>query len=245
MQTLQVVSTSKEDATRNLGAAEAQDRYYGQMNEINRRARRNPYLVSSMNTPNRMPFELPNWIPFQNSSINLCFLEPSSDNGLPHTRGTGVTSIICLPHFFLWKPNPTTMLHELIHISQKHEPERWWAWYKKTWKLAPLEDENRIPERFRAIVRRNPDILDNPFVVWNDRYVPMTVFTNPASPDLQETQRGFYDLVRGTWVWESPPGWDAMVGVGFNDEHPHEIAAHWIDGSAGAERQTYFNLHPV
>jgi hypothetical protein len=27
-----------------------------------------------------------------------------------------------------------------------------------------------------------------------------------------------------------------MFGSGFNDEHPNEIAAHWIDGSAGDKR---------
>jgi hypothetical protein len=28
-----------------------------------------------------------------------------------------------------------------------------------------------------------------------------------------------------------------MFGSGFNDEHPHEIAAHWLDGSAGEEKK--------
>jgi len=36
-----------------------------------------------------------------------------------------------------------------------------------------------------------------------------------------------------------------MFGTGFNDEHPNEIAAHWIDGSAGKEKQEYFRLRPV
>jgi hypothetical protein len=245
MQRLTLNTLSKDDATRALQAAESQDFYYSRMDEINRKARRYPYLVSSMNSPSQMPFEVPTAIPFKTKSVSIVLLEPSSDNGLPHTRGTSTDSVICLPHFYAWKPNPTTTLHELVHISQKQEPERWWRWYGTKWKFAKLEDASRVPEKWRGLARRNPDTLDSPLVVWNERYVPLTVYTNSFSPDLQETQRGFYDLQRGAWMWETPSGWDSMFGSGFNDEHPHEIAAHWIDGSGGAERQKYFNLNPV
>jgi hypothetical protein len=47
------------------------------------------------------------------------------------------------------------------------------------------------------------------------------------------------------WTWEPPSGWIYVFGSGFNDEHPHEIIAHWIDGSAGEEKRKYFHLHPV
>jgi hypothetical protein len=36
-----------------------------------------------------------------------------------------------------------------------------------------------------------------------------------------------------------------MFGSGFNDEHPNEIAAHWIDGSAGKEKSEFFRLNPI
>ena len=246
MQTLTLTTYSVDDAKRLLAEAESQDFYYTKMNEANKKARRNPYTVSGVNSPTTMTFEVESWIRYQKKDIPIVLLDPASDSGLPHTRGgQGSTGVICLPHFFAWKPNPTTMLHELIHISQKQNPEKWWAWYKNTWNFTKLEDETRIPEKWRSIVRRNPDTLDAPFVVWQDRYVPLAVFTSPTPSDIRETARGFYDLQRSVWTWEEPPGWIRMFGQGFNDEHPHEIAAHWIDGSGGAERQNYFNLHPV
>jgi hypothetical protein len=36
-----------------------------------------------------------------------------------------------------------------------------------------------------------------------------------------------------------------MFGSGFNDEHPNEIAAHWIDGSAGTEKAAFFRLNRI
>jgi hypothetical protein len=36
-----------------------------------------------------------------------------------------------------------------------------------------------------------------------------------------------------------------MFGKGFNDEHPNEIAAHWIDGSAGEEKRLFFTQNPI
>jgi hypothetical protein len=33
-----------------------------------------------------------------------------------------------------------------------------------------------------------------------------------------------------------------MFGSGFNDEHPNEIAAHWIDGSVGDKSSAFFSI---
>lgn len=230
-----------------LSSAHSHDFYYSKMNDTNKKARRGAYVVShDLNRPSVETFQMPNSIPFTTKRVDIIVLDPSSDGGLPHTRGNenGIP-VICMPSYYVWTPNDRTMTHELVHISQKQEPERWWRWYSTNWKFEKLEDPSVIPEKWRGLARRNPDTLDSPFVVWKQRYVPITVFTNLTSPDLRVTERGFYDLLRNTWVWEAPPGWDSMFGQGFNDEHPHEIAAHWIDGSGGAERQKYFNLHPV
>jgi hypothetical protein len=91
----------------------------------------------------------------------------------------------------------------------------------------------------------NPDTLGIPYTVWSDRFIPLTVFLSEDNPDLRKCRRGFWDLKMSQWTWEEPPGWVRTFGSGFNDEHPHEIAAHWLDGSAGKEKQAFFDLNPV
>jgi hypothetical protein len=58
-------------------------------------------------------------------------------------------------------------------------------------------------------------------------------------PELNKCKRGFWDLEISQWTWEEPPGWIRMFGQGFNDEHPNEIAAHWLDGSVGPEKADF------
>jgi hypothetical protein len=98
-----------------------------------------------------------------------------------------------------------------------------------------------IPEKWRKRRRINPDTLGNPYVVWKGRYIPLSVFVSDMSPDLKACKRGFWDLKMEQWTWEPPSGWVEAFGSGFNDEHPNEIAAHWIDGSASSEKQAFFN----
>ena len=125
--------------------------------------------------------------------------------------------------------------------------DRWLRWYKTHWnfRLANEEEILAIPEKWRSRRRINPDTLKIQYAIWNDRYIPVSVFTSIISPDIRYSKRGFWDTKMSQWTWESPPGWDMMFGTGFNDEHPNEIVAHWIDGSAGKEKQTFFHLNPV
>ena len=171
--------------------------------------------------------------------LNLVYLDGQSDSGLPHTRGL---KGIALPVFLLWDPRPDTIQHEIVHLSQKQFKERWWAFYGREWdfKEATSEEFMSIPERWRRRRRMNPDTMGNPYTVWKRRYMPMSVYLSETEPDLKKCKRGFWDLQMNQWTWEAPPGWTEMFGSGFNDEHPNEIAAHWIDGSAGVEKSRIF-----
>lgn len=223
---------------------ELKDNYRAGLNEVNKAARRHPYIVWNRNEseePDGYAFKLP--CPYDASLYtNIVYMDPKADGGLPHTRGQYT---ICLPVYMAWTPHEKTLQHEIVHLSQKQYLDRWWKWYETHWQFKIFEEKDVIPERWRKIKRQNPDMLDSPYVVWRDRYIPMTVFTNPLSPDLRICKRGFYDLKMNQFVWECPPGWIEQFGEGFNDEHPHEIAAHWIDGSVGKEKQEYFYLHPM
>ena len=225
---------------------EQEDKYYNGMPSsdagvLNMKARRYPYLETSESQPVSMLVKSD--VPVQ-GPVTLVYLDGQADAGLPHTRGP---SGIALPVFLLWSPNEQTMRHELVHLSQKQIPERWWAWYKIWFQFrrATAEEIRTIPAKHRERRRINPDTLAAPYAVWRDRYIPLSVFLSDLNPDLRNCKRGFWDLEAKQWTWESPPGWDQTFGRGFNDEHPHEIAAHWIDGSLGEAKRQYFHLHPI
>jgi hypothetical protein len=139
------------------------------------------------------------------------------------------------------------MRHELVHLSHKQYEERWWASYKIHWSFRPSTETEflSIPSKWRSRRRINPDTLKTPYCTWKDRYIPMSVFISETEPDLRYCRRGFWDLNMSQWTWEPPSGWLDMFGSGFNDEHPNEIAAHWIDGSAGKEKAEFFRLNRI
>ena len=208
---------------------------------MNIKARRYPYLQTkeAKFTSENMEFEYP-----LKGPIQVVYLDGKSDAGLPHTRGkTG----IALPVFLLWKPSEKTMRHELVHLSQKQYPEKWWTIYEHNWffKKASEVQFMQIPMKWRSRRRINPDTLKSPYVVWKNRYIPLSIFLSETEPDLRYCKRGFWDLKLSQWTWEEPPGWIRMFGSGFNDEHPNEIAAHWIDGSAGTEKAAFFRLNRI
>lgn len=225
---------------------EREDKYYSGMDTslagpLNKKARSYPYLPSvegkTRETTVEFPFPL-------DGPINIVYLDGKSDAGLPHTRGrTG----IAMPVFLLWHPSQQTLRHELVHLSQKQYRARWYEWYKDKWNFRQATEEEllSIPLKWRERRRINPDTLGTPYMVWANRYIPLSVFSSELQPDLRYCRRGFWDLKMTQWTWESPPDWTRTFGSGFNDEHPNEIAAHWIDGSAGKEKQNFFDLNPI
>jgi hypothetical protein len=206
--------------------------------EINKKARRYPYVISSEGKASTQVVKVS--VPI-NGPLKILYLDGRSDSGFPHTRGL---SGIALPVFLLWNPNPNTIQHEIVHLSQKQFKARWYKFYEDEWKfrVAKGEEFMAIPERWRSRRRINPDTLGTPYMIWKDRYIPLSVFISDVSPDLKACRRGFWDLQMSQWTWEPPSGWAEAFGTGFNDEHPNEIAAHWIDGSAGKERASVFSL---
>jgi hypothetical protein len=246
MNTVALHTVSGNDSATILKQWELEDTYYERMingtaGEVNRKARRYPYIGSPEGKTGL--FSMKTKVPIQ-GPIKIVYLDGKSDCGLPHTRGkTG----IALPVFLLWDPSEKTLDHELVHLSQKQFSDRWWSWYKIYWKFRPAKDDEflSIPIKWRSRRRMNPDTLGTPYTIWSDRYIPLSIFSSETDPDLRNCKRGFWDLKMSQWTWEEPSGWIKTFGTGFNDEHPNEIAAHWLDGSAGKEKQSFFDLNPV
>lgn len=209
--------------------------------EMNRKARPYPYIASPEAAAAVMDVWMPVSIPIE-GPLNLVYLDGRSDAGLPHSRGLNG---IALPVFLLWEPRLSTIRHEIVHLSQKQFKEQWYRFYRGVWSFreATSSEFMSIPDRWRRRRRINPDTMGNPYMVWKERYIPFSVFYSELTPDLKACKRGFWDLEMNQWTWETPSGWVEMFGSGFNDEHPNEIAAHWIDGSAGSEKQAVFTRH--
>ena len=250
MPTITLVTPSRLEAKEILSQWEQEDGYYTNIKEsvaskLNMLARQYPYIESSECKPATMTVDIE--VPVLTSeSYDLVYLDGRSGAGLPHTRGLRG---IALPIFLLWVSDNAekTIRHEFVHLSQKQFPERWWAWYQREWKFRKCTPDEfmSIPEKWRARRRINPDTLGSPYTIWKDRYIPLSVFLSDVTPDLKECKRGFWDMQMSQWTWEPPPDWIATFGTGFNDEHPNEIAAHWLDGSSTDERKEYFSLRPV
>jgi hypothetical protein len=239
---IELQTINAKAASEILSRWEKEDSYYSGMKnsiagEMNMKARRNPYIQSPESVAKIEHINFPFSFPLE-GPIHIVYLTPSSDAGLPHTRGkTG----IAMPIFLLWEPSDKTMQHELVHLSQKQFSDKWFSFYEKTWKFRKATEEEliSIPLKWRSRRRINPDTLGSPYMVWNNRYIPLSVFSSEVNPDLRFCKRGFWDLKMTQWTWEEPPGWITLFGTGFNDEHPNEIAAHWIDGSAGIDKKQY------
>lgn len=237
---IQLETVDPKNATIIVKEWEQEDSYYSGMKTsisgpLNMSARPNPYIPTGEAVKNteHVKFDLP-----LEGPIRVVYLDGTSDAGLPHTRGK---KGIALPIFLLWHPSEKTIQHELVHLSQKQYKEKWWNWYLRHWNFRPANESEflTIPEKWRSRRRINPDTLGTPYAIWKDRYIPMSVFMNEHTPDLRYCKRGFWDLKMTQWTWEEPPDWIDIFGKGFNDEHPNEIAAHWLDGSAGHEKKQY------
>jgi hypothetical protein len=235
---VEILCTPSHQAKAVIEGWEEEDFYYTVMKKsvaghMNRLARVYPHIGSGESCDKR--FLLKTRVPID-GPLHIVYLDGRSDAGLPHTRGKHG---IALPVFLLWNPRQSTLEHEVVHLSQKQYKSKWWAFYRKHWDFreASAAEFMSIPVKWRDRRRINPDTLGNPYTVWSNRFIPLSVFINEMSPKLTACKRGFWDLKMSQWTWEPPSGWVDLFGSGFNDEHPNEIAAHWLDGSAGEDKK--------
>lgn len=153
-------------------------------------------------------------------ACELVFLHPSADSGFPHTRPL---NLICLPVGFGGQDVAETLLHEGFHVHQRKNPDDWMSYSIRQgwWPIAASE----IPERWRERVRLNPDTLSQPFWTWEDRYIPLPLFVNEASPSLGGTEVRWMDKRTGTLLRSPPSSFQGRYGPIAQPEHPFETGA--------------------
>lgn len=208
---------SKEDATIALANANRMDEFRDTLflDEINLRAR-SDCDYTAMDGP-----DLVLDIPALKQDTVICWMSPSAEAGMPHTRAP---NIICMPLY--WKQGSIleTVQHELVHIDQRLRPERWVKWaVKEGWTLV---DKDEIPERWLRQCRLNPDTMAYRFWAYKERFVPLPMFERADTPKLREIRVRWWDRKTGDLLIEPPAEVKSLIDGIHNPEHPFEIAAY-------------------
>jgi len=156
---------------------------------------------------------------------DVVILHSSADNGYPHTRPH---SILCFPSSAVVGVDneslSETLLHEAIHIHQRHNPELWSrACSRDGW--TPIS-KHRIPTEFVDRCRINPDTMDSPFWAWDTVHVPLPLFVRNDYPSLGDVIIKWLDLRNGAVFTETPSSFSARYGSSPSQpEHPYELLA--------------------
>lgn len=226
---------SKDNAFQILLKSEATDTYLKQCNidEINNLARQKcNYIYNNIspielkyannfleNVHSIIPIRLCNDI----KDINIVQLMPSADGGMPHTRPFNV---ICYPDISKLY-STTTLIHELWHIHQRLYKDTWLQVFNRIgWKLwnGELPVELDINRRF------NPDTIDCPLWIFDDKWIPIPIFSDITHPKIGDVRVWFYNPYKRIRVRDVPYELTAYFSdlppVAF--EHPREITAYML-----------------
>jgi len=156
-------------------------------------------------------------------NIRVVILSPSADGGMPHTRAPNV---ICLPAYFPDSVMEKTLEHEMVHIDQKQNPEKWRKHaLDEGW--IPVSEVD-LPENWVRRCRMNPDTYDARFWAWEGRHVPMPIFVREDKPQLREIVVRWWDLKDGRLNNEEPASFFKKYGklATSSAEHPFELWAY-------------------
>lgn len=154
-----------------------------------------------------------------NDKVVILIVRDSVSEGLPHT--TDKNTIIIQDSIFNSPRYKNTLTHELVHISQKQEPQKWYDFYEKYWFYKPYRN-------LGFDIRPNPDTSDTPYMIWKDRFVFVPLYNSERT--LRNSEIRVWDVEIQDWV-DIPAEWKYFFCEDYNlqqYEHPHEIAAEYI-----------------
>lgn len=235
--------SNKLDAESLLKAAEAKDFYLEEChdNKSNALARRtltyspntislrdknyaNIYLEGIISVlPKRLVSDL--------DQVNVIQLMTSADGGMPHTRPD---NIICYPDISQLFSR-STLIHELWHLHQRKYNELWIDVFKTLgWTIW----KGKLPNHLETYRRYNPDTIDYPLFIYEDKWVPVPIFKDITKPIVSDVEIWFYNPEKEYHLKQVP---NEIVSY-FPDlpssayEHPREITAYML-----AEPQKYLH----
>jgi hypothetical protein len=182
------------------------------------------YIPHSSDPAIKWSSKLPAWILPVAKKTKVIWMHPSADAGLPHTRPG---CLVCMPQYFPESRMENTLLHELIHVSQREHPDEWRKLYRiQGWRRARDDEIEKIPDEIYDKIRLNPDtIMTGQFWVWGNT-MPLPVFDRLDKPQLTEADVRWLDLDKG-YLFRSPPQeFQRYFGPVHDPEHPAEVAAY-------------------
>jgi hypothetical protein len=165
--------------------------------------------------------ELPVDISWLKDDLIICWMSPSAEAGMPHTREG---NIVCLPLYWSSGSIVETLKHEAVHVDQRKRPDEWVRWcVGQGWFLI---DEKEIPERWLRVCRLNPDTMKFRFWAYKNRWVPLPMYEREDKPKLREVRVRWWDRKTGELLIDPPAEIAELIqGIGV-PEHPFEIAAY-------------------
>jgi hypothetical protein len=195
------------------------------------------YVTACNNSPiNKAARENNQYVPWNDQSLakkaeglmpgknaKVIILTPSAEGGMPHTRAP---NIICLPAYFPDSVLLKTLEHELVHIDQKQNPEKW---RKKALDEGWIPvSEFDLPEVWLNRCRLNPDTYDARFWGWEGRHVPMPLYIREDRPKLREIVVRWWDLQDNKLNNDEPDSFIKKYGKleASSAEHPFELWAY-------------------
>ena len=155
--------------------------------------------------------------------VTIIQLMPSAEGGMPHTRPNG---IICYPDISRLY-SKSTLIHELWHVHQRINKDIWLQVFSKLgWTLW----NNNLPEHFEKHRRLNPDTIDCPLFIFEEKWIPIPIFKNITQPEIGEVDIWFYNPNTRKHITKVPPELSNYFGdipmVAY--EHPREITAYML-----------------
>lgn len=92
------------------------------------------------------------------NDVDIILLDPSAENGYPHTRPN---NIICIPSNASFPDLEITLFHEVVHIHQRNNKILWNDFLlRNSW--MPFDG---VPQRWREKCRLNPDTLYSQYYI--------------------------------------------------------------------------------
>jgi hypothetical protein len=227
---------ANNSALRALYRAEAIDNYRQQVETslLNRLARATAKYLPSLQAVKIGITPSDNW-----PNGQVIWMDPDSDNGLPHTRPP---NYICIPSTLTGDELTKILEHERVHISQRLNPDSWKTAMEK-WSMTPWT--GTIPPEIFQNRRLNPDLLLSPTFQWKNEWVPLAIFSSISAPVLDEVDIVWWHTSTKTLHREAPPGWKDFFGtVDGGHEHPYELAAYFIENDTSTT-EAYKVLKPI
>jgi hypothetical protein len=226
------VIESKQNATNLLQNAENIDMYLEECydDDSNSIARRtctySPNHVSLNEYKNAIAYlelsksKIPQRLLMELEEIYIIQLMPSAEGGMPHTRPG---DIICYPDISRLY-SESTLIHELWHIHQRKYKDIWLKVFDRIgWKLW----DGELPGDLEKYRRFNPDTIDCPFFIFQEKWVPIPIFRNITQPNIGEVDIWFYNVQKNVYVKKIPDEFSYFGNIPIVAfEHPREITAY-------------------